>query len=221
MSPRRNYTEEDAKRQATIQDLPQERMRLAIRHTVVTVLEEEVNEFIQAALYQRAPERRDQRNGHCECDLVTTMGEIEKLKVSQTRNGFRAQLFERYQQRQAELDESICEMFVKGISTAQVGGVIEALTGTHPSLSTISRNSTNRKKNTSSGKRVVEGPSPLCFRGWIYDLEGCNARPTSPMYSRPLPQLTFRSLALTCPSIFSIRELSWHTPATIPRWSIR
>ena len=51
-------------RQATIRDLPQERMRLAIRHTLVTVLGEEVNEFIQAALYQRAPERRDQRNGN-------------------------------------------------------------------------------------------------------------------------------------------------------------
>jgi hypothetical protein len=44
-----------------------------------------MGEFIQTALYQRAPERRDQRNGHCKCDLVTTMGEIEELEVSQGR----------------------------------------------------------------------------------------------------------------------------------------
>lgn len=51
MSPRRNHTQEKEKRQATIQELLQERMRLAIRHTLVTILEEKVNEFIQAALY--------------------------------------------------------------------------------------------------------------------------------------------------------------------------
>jgi hypothetical protein len=48
MSPRRDDKQEDEQRQATIQELLQERMRLAIRHTLVTVLEEEVNEFIQA-----------------------------------------------------------------------------------------------------------------------------------------------------------------------------
>jgi len=48
-------------------------------------------------------------------------------------------LFERYQRRQAELDETICNMFVKGISQAQVGNVIEVLSGIHPSASTVSR----------------------------------------------------------------------------------
>ena len=139
MSPRRNHKQEDEKRQATIQELLKERMRLAIRHTLVTVLEEEVSAFIQAALYQRTPERKDQRNGHYVRDLITSVGEIEDLEVPRTRAGFRTQLFERYQRRQAELDESICEMFVKGMSTTQVGDVIEELTGTHPSPSTISR----------------------------------------------------------------------------------
>lgn len=139
MSPRRNHTQEKEKRQATIQELLQERMRLAIRHTLVTILEEEVNEFIQAALYQRTPERRDYRNGYYMRDLVTTVGEVEDLEVPRTRKGFRTQLFERYHRRQEELDESICEMFVQGISTAQVGEVVEALIGNHPSPSTVSR----------------------------------------------------------------------------------
>jgi transposase-like protein len=113
-------------------------MRLAIRHTFITVLEEEVNGFIQAALYQRTPERQDYRNGYYERDLVTTNGEID-LPVPRTRNGFHTQLFERYQRRQAELDEAICNMFVQGVSTGKVGDVIEALTGSHPSPSTVSR----------------------------------------------------------------------------------
>jgi transposase-like protein len=139
MTPKENHTLSDAERQATIQELLQERMRLAIRHTMISVLEEEVENFIHAALYQRTPERQDYRNGHYERDLVTTVGEIEDLPVPRTRDGFRTQLFERYQRRQAELDESICEMFVQGVSTARVGDVIEALTGNHPSPSTVSR----------------------------------------------------------------------------------
>ena len=104
MTPQENHTLSDAERQATIQELLQERMRLAIRHTMISVLEEEVENFIQAALYQRTPERRDYRNGHYERDLVTTVGEIEDLPVPRTRDGFRTQLFERYQRRQAELE---------------------------------------------------------------------------------------------------------------------
>lgn len=128
-----------AERQATLHDLLQEQMRLAIRHTFITVLEEEVEGFIQAALYQRTPSRRDYRNGHYERNLVTTVGELEDLPVPRTRNGFRTELFERYQRRQTELDELIGDMFVQGVSTTQVGNILEALTGTHPSPSTVSR----------------------------------------------------------------------------------
>ena len=139
MTPRQKNTLSDAERQATIHELLQEQMRLAIRRTFITVLEEEVNGFIQAALYQRTPERQDYRNGYYERDLVTTSGEIEDLPVPRTRNGFRTQLFERYQRRQEELDEAICNMFVQGVSTAKVGDVVEALTGAHPSPSAVSR----------------------------------------------------------------------------------
>jgi transposase-like protein len=114
-------------------------MRLNIRMTFITVLEEEVNGFIQAALYQRTPERQGYRNGHYDRDLVTTVGKIEDLPVPRTRDGFHTQLFEHYQRRQAELDEAICNMFVQGVSTSKVGDVVEALTGDHPSPSTVSR----------------------------------------------------------------------------------
>ncbi len=139
MSPRQNHKLTQAERQATIHELFRERLRLNIRHTLITILEEEVNDFIQAALYQRTPERKDYRNGHYERDLVTTAGEVEDLAVPRTRNGFRTELFERYQRRQSELDEAILDIFVKGVSMEQVGNVIETLTGAHPSPSTVSR----------------------------------------------------------------------------------
>lgn len=139
MTPTSNHKRLGEEGQAMIEDLLQERLRLAIKYTLVQVLEEEVDAFVNAGPYQRSPERRDQRNGVYERDLGTSMGKIEDLPVPRTRQGFRTELFERYQRRQKELDEAICEMFVGGVSTVRVGEVVETLSGAHLSASTVSR----------------------------------------------------------------------------------
>lgn len=139
MTPMPNHKRLDAEGQAIIEEMIRERLRLAIKYTLVQVLEEEVDAFVNAAPYQRTPERRDQRNGKYERDLVTSMGVIEDLPVPRTRQGFRTALFERYQRRQAELDEAILEMFVGGVSAARVGEVVEALSSVKLSPSTVSR----------------------------------------------------------------------------------
>jgi putative transposase len=125
--------------QAAFQELLQEKLRGAVRITLITILEEEVAAFIGAEPYQRTPGRCDQRNGHYVRDLVTGVGKIVALPVPRTRKGFRTQLFERYKRRQAELDEAICDMFVQGMSQVRVGQVFETLTGTQPSPSTVSK----------------------------------------------------------------------------------
>jgi transposase-like protein len=139
MSPKQNHTPSKSERQESLQQLFQERLRLNIRFTLVEILEEEVSEFLHAALYQHTAERKDYRNGYYTRNLVTTAGEIENLPVPRTRHGFRTELFERYHRRQAELDQAILDMFVKGVSMEQVGGLVETLTDTHPSPSTVSR----------------------------------------------------------------------------------
>jgi len=139
MAPKTHHKTFDDVSQATFREVLQERLRLAIQYTLITVLEEEVEVFCNAAPYQRTPQRRDRRNGAYRRDLSTTQGVIEDLPVPRTRNGFQSQLFERYQRRMAELDEAICSMFVRGVSTAGVGTVMEALTGMMPSPSTVSR----------------------------------------------------------------------------------
>jgi putative transposase len=125
--------------QADFRELLQAKVRSAIWLTLATILEEKVSAFIGAPRYGRTPSRRDQRNGHYTRDLVTTAGVAEDLPVPRTRGGFRTQLFERYARRQAELDTAISDMFVFGASTARVGQVVETLTGTQPSASTVSR----------------------------------------------------------------------------------
>jgi putative transposase len=121
------------------QTMLHEQMRLAVRYTLIAVLEEEVEAFIGAGRYERSDQRRDQRNGTYARNLGTSVGQIEDLPVPRTRKGFRTQVFDRYQRRRAELDRGIGEMFVKGVSTTQVGQVMEALTEIKPSPSTVSR----------------------------------------------------------------------------------
>ena len=95
--------------------------------------------MIGALPYQRTDERLDYRNGHYPRDLETTVGLIEDQSVLRTRNGHQTQLFDKYKRRRAELDEAISEMFIGGVSTRKAGEVVESLTGSKPSPSTVSR----------------------------------------------------------------------------------
>ena len=139
MTPKPEPTVPTLLSQAEFQGLMREKLRAAIWLTMTTILDEEVTAFIGAPRYGRTAGRRDQRNGYYPRDLVTTSGKLTDLPVPRTRGGFRSQVFERYQRRQAELDTAISEMFVFGTSTTRVGEVVETLTGTHPSPSTVSR----------------------------------------------------------------------------------
>jgi putative transposase len=139
MTPKAHHKQIDPEGQASLRDLLQEKMKLAIQYTLIQTLEEEVEAYIQAAPHERTKNRRDHRNGTYRRGLGTSMGEIEDLAVPRTRKGFQSQLFDRYRRRQAELDESICQMFVQGVSTEKVGSIVESLSGSHPSPSTVSR----------------------------------------------------------------------------------
>lgn len=139
MTPQPHDTASRALTQETFQELLQEKLRSAVRLTLATVLEEEVEAYLQAGRYERTPQRQDQRNGYYSRSLGTGVGPIERLPVPRTRKGYRTQLFKRYQRRQQELDRAICEMFVGGVSTEQVGQVMGTLTGEAPSAATVSR----------------------------------------------------------------------------------
>lgn len=133
------HSEAETGSQEIFEQLVKDRLRYAVRVALISVLEEEVTTFLGAQPYERTKPRRDQRNGHYTRQLETTMGQIADLPVPRTRRGYQTQLFERYHRRRDELDSAIGEMFVKGVSTRKVGQVIETLTGSHPSASTVSR----------------------------------------------------------------------------------
>jgi putative transposase len=139
MTPQQESTQQAVVSQTEFHELLREKLREAVRYTLIQVLEAEVEAYVGAAAYERVPSRQDHRNGHYQRNLVTGMGEAKALPVPRTRKGFKTQLFKKYRRRQADLDEAICTMFVSGGSTAQVGQVVEQLTRTKPSPSTVSR----------------------------------------------------------------------------------
>jgi putative transposase len=106
-------TPEDDDRQATplsqaeFQHLRHEKLRQAVRVTLINILEEEAGSSVNAPRYLRSVERRDRRNGHYPRDLGNSAGTITDLPVPRTRRGFHTQVLGRYELRQAALDQAI------------------------------------------------------------------------------------------------------------------
>ena len=179
MTPKPEHTLAQEPSQTEFQELLQAKLREAVRYTLITVLEAEVEALIGAAPYQRSDQRRDHRNGHYQRDLVTGVGLVEALPVPRTRKGHRSQVFERYQRRQAQLDEAIAAMFIGGVSTRQVGQVVKHLTGTQPSASTVSRVFHSLEEEFANWKnRPLAAEYAYAFADGtyfsvIYDTEGC------------------------------------------------
>jgi putative transposase len=165
--------------QEVFEQFVRDRLRQAVRSALISVLEEEVTALIGASPYERTEQRRDQRNGHYSRKLETTMGLITDLPVPRTRGGYQTQLFERYHRRREELDSAMAEMFVKGVSTAKVGEVIETMTGSKPSASTVSRvfhsleAEYEQWKSRQLAKRYVYAFADGTYFTVIYNDEGC------------------------------------------------
>jgi putative transposase len=102
-------------------------------------LQAEMDEHCRATWHERAPERRDRRNGAYRRTLRTRLGPLA-LVVPRSRSGrFRSRLLPRARQVAPELDQGVRQLYLKGVSTRQVGALIEVLCGSGVSASTVSR----------------------------------------------------------------------------------
>jgi putative transposase len=115
---------------------------MVIKSAIVLVLnefmEKERDDYLNAAPYERAVERRDYRNGYYERDLLMSIGKIS-LKVPRTRNGeFSTTVFEKYARCDQALILSMLEMVVNGVSTRKVTNIVEQLCGKNVSKSFVS-----------------------------------------------------------------------------------
>ena len=111
-----------------------------LKHLMQGALEEELVTLLAAGRYRRVEWRRGYRNGFYERDLMTQIGIVQGVRVPRAR-GLRADhaVFARYERRQAEVNQLIRDVFLRGVSTREVGRVLETMLGERVSAATVSR----------------------------------------------------------------------------------
>jgi len=179
MTRQKNDTQDENESQATFEAMVRKKLQQAVRTALMSVLEAEIDAFVGAVRYEHNEQRRDYRNGHYTRNLETSIGSITDLPVPRTRGGYQTQLFERYHRRRNDLDQMIGEMFVGGVSMTRVGEVVETLTGTKPSASTVSRvfhtleSEYEQWKTRKLSERYVYAFADGTYFTVIYNGEGC------------------------------------------------
>jgi len=117
-----------------------EQVRGEVKRLLEEALEAERTDWLGVGRYVRdEAERRDYRNGYYRRDLGTQLGLLRRLRVPRTRRGCRSQLLPRYQRRQEAVHGLVREAFLRGVSTRQVGEVLEPVLGESYSAQTVSR----------------------------------------------------------------------------------
>jgi transposase-like protein len=117
----------------------EERSRRHLRELMEGAMQEVVALQVQAERYERTPGRRDVRNGGYPRSFLSRYGLLD-LQVPRTR-GCESPFMgvaRAYSRREPQLDRMIKLIFFNGMSTRDVGRVLESLTGHCVSASTVS-----------------------------------------------------------------------------------
>lgn len=122
-------------------DMLEQELREIARITIIRTIEDEFNQFIGAAHYQRAEERTDYRNGvRYRRNFDTRFGPIEDIPIPRSRNeGFIPRLFSRWTRREKKITRLIADIFINGVSTRKVKNITKTILGRSYSASTVSR----------------------------------------------------------------------------------
>jgi putative transposase len=118
----------------------EERVRVLLKLVLEGALEEEMVELLAASRYRRVEGRRGYRNGFYDRDLVTQIGIVRGVRVPRARDlSPERAVLGRYQRRCAKVDHLIRNVFLRGVSTREVGEVLQELLGEPVSATTVSR----------------------------------------------------------------------------------
>ena len=113
--------------------------RSLLKDTVELAMLDEMTRYMNRQSYQRTKSRIDYRNGYYFRSLDTELGPMTSIKVPRSRTGlFKTSTFQRYQRRQAAVNEAICNVFLAGVSTRDVSGTLKPILETTFSASCVS-----------------------------------------------------------------------------------
>ena len=151
------------------------RLRSLVKDLVELSLEEEMIQYMQTRPYQRTDNRLDYRNGYYDRDLETTLGRLQDIAVPRSRQGlFRSEVLLRYQRRHETVNDMICRVFLSGVSTRDVSGVMKPLLGTGISASAVSRitKTLNAKVKEFHQKQIMDEYQFLFLDGIVLSVKG-------------------------------------------------
>jgi len=113
--------------------------RSLLKDILELIMLDELTKYIHRQSYQRTENRIDYRNGYYRRSLDTELGPLVNLKVPRSRSGlFRTKAFNHYQRRQSAVNETICNVFLAGVSTRDVSGALKPVLETTFSASCVS-----------------------------------------------------------------------------------
>ncbi len=116
-----------------------ELVRGQLKRLIEQALLAERDRYLDLAVYEHDPEFRfDYRNGYYFRDFATRLGLLRRLRIPRTRKPFRSQILPRYKRRQEAVHELVRQAFLRGLSTRQVGQVLEPVLGEAYSAQTVS-----------------------------------------------------------------------------------
>ena len=99
----------------------------------------EREDYLEAAPYERTPNRKGYSNGFKDKKLLTRSGKLE-LKIPQVREGeFYPSCFEKGERVEQALKLALAEAYVQGVSTRRMKEITEELCGTEISSTQVSR----------------------------------------------------------------------------------
>src|SRR5712664_705336 len=114
-------------------------VRSEVKRLLEEALDAERTSRVAVGRYVRDVETRcDFRNGYYRRDLGTRLGLLRGLRIPRARRGYKSELLPRYQRRQESVHELVRQAFLRGISTRQVGPVLQPVLGEAYSAQTIS-----------------------------------------------------------------------------------
>ena len=116
-----------------------EQSRLVAKRILESSLEEELTVRLAASRYRRTEVRRGWRNGGYARQVVTRWGLVDVWMPRARKAQPASAVLGRFQRREAQVDQLIREAFLRGISTREVGDVLEPVLGWKPSAQTVSR----------------------------------------------------------------------------------
>jgi transposase-like protein len=111
-----------------------------IKNFIEKLLKGELTEFLNYDKYDSAGKNSgNSRNGNYSRNFQTKYGVIENLEVPRDRNNdFQTALFEPYKRRDDWLEQTVIQMYARGLSTRDIANLIEQMYGQKYSATSVS-----------------------------------------------------------------------------------